>query len=336
MSYYFERPLCGKLGKWQALKGLEMSIYLGIDGGGTKTVCAVGNESRVLGTGVSGGSNIVRLGETQARASIQAAILKACRIARIDPSVVEATCIGVAGATAPNVSESIQTFVAEVVPGSILVVGDNEIAHEAAFAGGAGVIVASGTGSIAYGRNEVGEMARAGGHGFAISDEGSGYWVGRTAVSAAMHARDRGQPTVLLSAIGKALGARAQEDIVKLANSSPSPDFAALFPVVVAAAETGDLVALEVLRSAGVALSELAAAVIKRLWPTECGVRVAMAGGVFQFSAEVRQEFRNALRSAYPSADVSLSVVDPVLGSLSLARKEHAKQGALASGAQKS
>ena len=64
------------------------------------------------------------------------------------------------------------------------------IALEAAFGSGPGVIVIAGTGSIAYGRNREGQTARAGGWGFAISDEGSGHWIGRTAVAAAIGAWD--------------------------------------------------------------------------------------------------------------------------------------------------
>ena len=44
-----------------------MAFYLGIDGGGTKTRCILGNETAVLATAVSGGCNIVRLGEAPAR-----------------------------------------------------------------------------------------------------------------------------------------------------------------------------------------------------------------------------------------------------------------------------
>ncbi|HET8667177.1 MAG TPA: BadF/BadG/BcrA/BcrD ATPase family protein, partial [Terriglobales bacterium] len=138
-----------------------MGIFLGIDGGGTKTTCVVGDEKNLLGTGTSGGSNVVRLGEAQARGSLEAAILKACQAAKVEPSRVERTCIGVAGASVPEVREAIRRFIAEIVPGEVIVVGDNEVALEAAFGGASGVIVASGTGSIAYGRNEQGKTARA-------------------------------------------------------------------------------------------------------------------------------------------------------------------------------
>lgn len=299
----------------------KMPFYLGVDGGATKTSCAVGDEKALLGSGTSSGSNIVRSGEEQARASLQAAILKACCSAAIAPSQITQTCIGVAGVSVPDVSDKVRRIVAEVVAGSVEVVGDNEIAMEAAFGDAPGIVVASGTGSIAYGRNEHGEIARAGGHGFVVSDEGSGQWIGRAAVTAALRALDRDQVSFLYENIGKALHVRSRHELVKVVNGNPAPDFSQLFPVVVDAAEAGDAVAVSVLRAAGTELAQLAAVVFGRLWPNGGTVRVAMVGGVFQNAAIVRQEFYNSLRAVHPQVNVSFSVVNPVMGALALARK---------------
>ncbi len=298
-----------------------MALYLGIDGGGTKTICAVGNDSKVLGTGTGGGSNVVRLGEEQARESLHSAILAACRAGNVAPSAIERTCIGVAGASVPQVREAVGRFISEVASGEVIVVGDNEIALEAAFSGAPGVIVASGTGSIAYGRNEAGKTARAGGHGFAISDEGSGHWIGRAAVAAAMRAFDREQDTQLHCYIQDAFQVDTREQVVKVVNATPAPNFARLFPLVVQAAEGGDAVAADVLAHAGQELAELAVIVIGKLWPVATDVRVGVVGGVFRNCGIVRQSFDNALRNKYPSAEVNLSVAEPVTGALSLARK---------------
>jgi glucosamine kinase len=303
-----------------------MSIYVGIDGGGTKTICAIGDEKNLLGTGTSGGSNVIRLGEAQARASVQAAILKACMLAKVDPAQVQTTCIGVAGASVPQVKDAVRLFVSEVVPGSVVVLGDNEIALEAAFGGAPGVVVVSGSGSIAYGHNEEGQTARAGGHGFAISDEGSGYWIGRAAVSAALRALDNGTETLMLTQLSYALGAHSRDEIVKLANGNPLPDFAAVFPVVTQASEADDPIAIDVLTRAAGELAQLAATVVRRLWPKEDNVRVGMVGGVFQNSSIVRQEFYNALRRLHPKVNVSFSVANPVMGALSMARKSGDQQ----------
>src|SRR6185437_5615243 len=95
----------------------------------------------------------------------------------------------------PEIQETVHGLLAEIISGEIEIVGDMEIALEAAFGDGAGVMVTAGTGSIAYGRNANGQTARAGGWGFAISDEGSGYWIGKTAVATAVREGEQTRDT---------------------------------------------------------------------------------------------------------------------------------------------
>ena len=140
-----------------------MTYYLGIDGGGTKTTCAVGDETSLLATVVSGPSNITRVGERGARESLQQAIREACAAAGIEVRQIQRACIGAAGAGRAEVASAIRKIVEEIVPGEIEVVGDMPIALEAALGTGPGVIVVAGTGSFAYGRNRNGLTARAGG-----------------------------------------------------------------------------------------------------------------------------------------------------------------------------
>ena len=161
-----------------------MPYYLGIDGGGTKTTCVVGNESQLLATATAGPSNIVRVGEVQARESLHQSVRQACAAAGIAPAQVAHTCVGGSGAARPEFAAIVRRALAEILPTPIEVVGDMQIALEAAFDEGPGVIVIAGTGSIAYGRDRQGNTARAGGWGFAIGDEGSAHWIGRAAVSA--------------------------------------------------------------------------------------------------------------------------------------------------------
>jgi N-acetylglucosamine kinase-like BadF-type ATPase len=112
-----------------------------------------------------------------------------------------------------------------------------------------------------------------------------------------------------------------RESLVLAANGTPSPDFAALFPVVLASADSGDRIARDVLAQAGSHLAELAGIVIRRLFPDSGTVPVAMSGGVFGSSALVRQAFYNDLRSERPDAALNPGVIDPVRGALELARK---------------
>jgi glucosamine kinase len=212
---------------------------------------------------------------------------------------------------------------AELLPGEIRVVGDMVIALQAAFGRGPGVIVIAGTGSIAYARNAEGQTARAGGWGFAVSDEGSGHWIGRGAVAAALRAWDEDQDSSqrLMEGILKPWGLQSRDQLVLAVNATPPPDFSALFPAVLFLADAGDPIAREVLGHAGVELANLAVIAIRRLFPQASNVPVAMSGGVFRSSSLARQIFYNSLRSQHPAAALNPSVVEPVRGALELARE---------------
>ena len=298
-----------------------MSFYLGIDGGGSKTSCIIGDEESILGSGASGPSNIVRIGEQQARQAIAAAINQACTAAKVNPSQIERTCIGVAGGARPETAEAVRRILSEILGGEIEVVGDMVIAMEAA-GGGPGVVVIAGTGSIAYGRNAAGQTARAGGWGFAISDEGSAHWIGRAAISAAMRACDEGEHPSLLDSVMKAWRLQTREQMILTANATPPADFAGLLPTIVSIAESGDPIARDVLAQAGAELASLAKIVIARLFGDRDEVRVAMSGGVFRNAALVRRVFYNNLRLTYPNVAVSDDIADPVKGALDLAREK--------------
>jgi glucosamine kinase len=297
--------------------------YLGIDGGGTKTTCAVGDATTLLATATAGPSNIVRVGEGQTRESLLAAVRQACAAAGIGPGQVERTCVGGSGAARPELARVVREILAEIVTTPVHVVGDMEIALEAAFGSEPGVIVIAGTGSIAYGRDRQGRTARAGGWGFAIGDEGSAHWIGRAAVMAVLRSSDRNK-AIAESSLAKGLfrtwKVNSVLDLADAANSVPPPDFSALFPAVIA---SKDELANEVLARAGRELAEVAAVVIGRLFPDQQmrSVPVGMVGGVFRHAAVVRDTFYNELRRLAPRAEINPQVVDPVEGALRMARR---------------
>jgi N-acetylglucosamine kinase-like BadF-type ATPase len=190
------------------------------------------------------------------------------------------------------------------------------------------VIVIAGTGSIAYGRNSKGQTARAGGWGFAISDEGSGHWIGRSAVAASMRAYDEAgieSTSVLLESIMKAWGVATREQLVVAANAAhnvdATPDFAALLPAVLSAADAGDETARTILTQAGMELATLAKIVIGRIFGDAEAIPVATSGGVFCNCALGQQVFYNSLRAEKPKVLPNATLVDPAKGALALARK---------------
>jgi N-acetylglucosamine kinase-like BadF-type ATPase len=298
-----------------------MSFYLGIDGGGTKTRCALGDEAAVLATSVSGGSNVVRVGEAQAREALHTAVRQACADAKISPEEIRAICIGAAGAARPEMAAMVRRILAELTPATVEIVGDMVIALEAAFGSGPGVIAIAGTGSIVHGRDATGHTVRAGGWGFAISDEGSGHWIGRRAVSAILHAHDAGETTLLTAMVLQAWNLATLDQLVQKANSLPPPEFPRLFPVVLRAAGQSDSVARSLLTDAAHCLSDLTVAVIRRLAPQPPYVPVAMTGSVFRQSAIVREVFYNTLQGTFPGLDVRPDPVVPVEGALARARR---------------
>jgi len=312
-----------------------MAFYLGIDGGGTKTRCVLADETVILARVICGGSNMIRLGEAQAGEALRSAIQQVCSAARISPQQISATSVGAAGAARPEISAKIRSLLGELALRNVEVVGDTVIALEAAFGSGPGIIAIAGTGSIVYGRNAAGDTARAGGWGFAVSDEGSGHWIGRRSISAILNAHDEGCATALTDLIFKSWKIGTIDELVQHANSTPPPDFSRLFAVVLRAADGGDSIARALLAEAGSKLAALAAIVIRRLAqkktseneftravvPSKGLLPVASTGSVFRQSSEVRQVFRNVLQAGFPGIDVHQEMVEPVDGALARARK---------------
>ena len=298
-----------------------MALYLGMDAGGTKTSCAISNGREIVAKSSAGTIKIKKVGPQAAFAALSEAISRVLKAANAKPEQIVSSCVGVAGASIPEVVEWTTRSMKELLPGELRVVLDTDIAHEAAFPDGVGVLVIAGTGSNVYGKNEHGTTARAGGWGPMISDEGSGYWIGRQAVIAAMRASDCGENTALLSKIMKGWRVATRDALVSIANTSPPPDFSALAPQVLESAQEGDVLACEVLSRAGAELAQLAKIVIRRLWHTAGKPKIAICGGVFTNSVIVRQSFFNSLSAEWPEIQINPEPVDPLSGAISLAIK---------------
>jgi N-acetylglucosamine kinase-like BadF-type ATPase len=307
-----------------------VAFYLGIDGGGSKTTCQVGDDHSVLATVTGGASNITRVGEARARESLHQAIRDACAAAKIDAQDLHRACIGAAGAGRADVAVLVQKIAAEILPCEIEVVGDMQIALQAAFGAGPGVIVIAGTGSMAYGRDAEGNTARAGGWGFAVSDEGSAHWIGRAAVTSVLRALDEEtslphknnseHDSPLPSQLKSAWKVNTLAEFVNKSNSTS--EFAALLPTILSAAAGGDHLAQGVLTQAGRELARLAALVVGKLFSESSATEVplAMVGGVFRYSAQVRDVFKAELARSHAHVKVNSEVIEPVSGALQMAR----------------
>ncbi len=291
----------------------------------------MGDETTILARAICGGSNIIRLGEAQAKDVLRNGVKQVTTAARISPSQIRATCIGAAGAARSEVAAKINAILLDLSLTNVEVVGDAVIALDAAFREGPGIIAISGTGSIVCGRDGLGHAARAGGWGFAVSDEGSGHWIGKKAISATLSAHDEERSTLLTNLIFKNWKIHSLEEFVNHANATPAPDFPRIFPLVLRAAGEGDEVAKELLTEAGTKLAALVATVLRKInspnRPSQSAATdahvllpVATTGSVFRQSSHVRETFTALLQAKFPSIKVREEIAEPINGALFRAR----------------
>ncbi len=300
-----------------------MHFLLGIDGGGTKTTAALSDGQTLLGSHSAGACNLNVVSTENARLALAQAVHGALSSAGVPPASVTSVCAGIAGAALSENAANITNLLAELLPrASIQVVPDAAIAMEAAFSGGPGLVCICGTGSIAFGRNERGERARAGGWGRLISDEGSGHWIGQCAVSQCLRALDMGRSSTMVTGIMKHWQVVTREDLLHRCHREQLPGFADLFPIVLSAAEKSDPLASEILSAAGFELARIAKIVLRRLWASRNSVEIAITGGIFLRSPYVRQVFCNVIRCERPEVSVRLSHRQPVEGALYLAQQD--------------
>src|SRR5438552_4197397 len=170
---------------------------LGIDAGGTKTVCLLADgEGTIVSESRGPGANLHSAGELTVEKVLHEVMETAIGDRDVTPAAI---CLGIAGVDRDDEARTVSAIMRRIGRKSrVLVVNDALGALVAGAQDAPGIVIIAGTGSIAYGRNTRGEAARAGGWGHMIGDEGSGYWIGREALAAVMRAGDgRGPATQL-------------------------------------------------------------------------------------------------------------------------------------------
>ena len=298
-----------------------MRYVLGFDGGGTKTECVLMDESHhILARSRSGPSNPMRVGFGGALAAVCEAARWAMQSANIPPAEVIALCAGLAGAGQPDAERKMKRLLEEEFPGKTVVVcTDLELTLEATGEGPAIVLIA-GTGSAAVGRDAHGQIARIGGHGPLLGDEGSAYDVGRRAAIAALHEFDRtGADSAMGRLILQELNAATWHEVQSLAHGVPDEVFPKIFPVVLRAADQGDSAARALLQAAADDLATLVAALIQRLQLQDQKFLLAKTGGMVGCSFFFDQLMDERLRAVAPQAEFGAMAITPAESAARLA-----------------
>lgn len=282
---------------------------LGVDGGGSKTRAVVADGGgKILGEGLAGASNPLRVGVSEAVGAIRDAVDRACAEAGVRRSDIVAAEVGLAGVKRADIRERMVAALAELGLGTVEVVTDADIALYGATSGKPGLVIIAGTGSVCCGVNARGRRACAGGWGPVVGDEGSGSWIARRALQAVAHATDgRGPKTALVEAACAYFNVAKAEDLstAVYAPNVTNSRIAGFAGRVVEAAKKRDVVAREIVEAAGRELARAAAAVIRKLRMERERFHVAYVGGVFAAGALILDPLAEELASVAPRASVA-------------------------------
>ena len=294
-----------------------MRYVVGIDAGGTKTVGLLADETGTVVAEARGtGANLQTDGELNVE-KVFDEIMQT--LSREHP--VSAVCLGIAGVDRPHDEAVIRGILRRLGHRETArVVNDGAIALVAGAPGRVGVVILAGTGSICYGADRAGRTARAGGYGFLLADEGSGYWLGHQLLRAAVRAADgRGPETLLQRLVFESLAVASVAELIPRVYEKglPKPRIAALASLVQDAHDQGDSVAGTLIEDAGRELGLAARSVARQLQLGDEPYPVVLAGGVFKGCPSVVDSLTRQLD--LPAARPSLLTVEPARGAVSLA-----------------
>jgi len=297
---------------------------LGIDAGGTKTVCLLADaHGAILADARGPGANLHAAGELAVEKVLHEVMEEAIGDREVAPAAI---CLGIAGVDRADDALIVRAIMRRIgYKSRVLVVNDALIALVAGARDDPGVVINAGTGSIAYGRNGAGEAARAGGWGHMIGDEGSGYWIGREALAAVMRGADGRGPDTALA--GEILGHFGVADVSRLPrivydHEMPRMSVAELGPIVQSVASGGDAVAMRILERAAEELVLAARSVTSRLEMRGDAFTFFLAGGVFRVVPWLADELSRRLVEVAPRSQVQVLRDEPAVGAVWLALAE--------------
>ncbi len=301
---------------------MSRNVFIGIDGGGGTTECLLADDKgRILGKGLSGGSNIYSSGEH----NMALALKDSMQVAGLqDNDVVIAACFGLSGVIHGLENTVVKNIVKEILPNTekINIVCDAITTLTGSIGLGAGICMNAGTGAICAGRNLKGEFAVSSGWGHLLGDEGSGYWIGSQGLISALRSYDgRSGKTILLEKLMKYMGTDSPEYASQLIHVSDNPRLiiSDLCPIVLNCAENGDAVAYEIVKKAGYELSLAVWSVANKLFMTNDNNKIAPVGNCLIKSDLLQKLFKEALKDLLPNSKVISPKYAPAVGSLLMA-----------------
>ena len=304
-----------------------MRTFLGVDGGGTKTDFLLIDESgRVLATRREGSSYYLEIGLPALQRMLVASIGEMLQRAAIAPAATYAFLGLPAYGENTALLTSLDRIVADVLPLERYRCGNDVVCGWAgALAGGDGINIVAGTGSIAYGEF-ASRSARAGGWGELFSDEGSAYWVAREALALFSRMSDgRASRGPLYDLIREHFKVTADLEVCAAVYGPPPltrSEFSALAPIATTAARGGDLAAGRIFEMAAQELVAIVHAVRDNLGvPPQVRLPVSYSGGMFRSDNLVLPLVQALLQKSDRQYEFAAPRLSPIAGAVLYAAK---------------
>ena len=297
-----------------------MNYYLGVDGGGTKTIAVIGDEDgHLLGWGTGGPSNAHFCLPQTALQSIQDSIQRARAQAGDKPVSRAALCV-------PGLKhhfDPVEIAVAlAITPEAPQITGDDVSTFYGALGHAYGIVVLAGTGSFALGMDCHGKRVSVGGWGPLLGDEGSGFAIGQAALKAVICEYEaRGPSTVLTGLIKSHFALNDLFDLRSRIYQSSSYQnvISGIAPLVLEAVQAGDRMAQVIIHDAGTALGKLAVVVLRQIDFDLDTDTVVLTGGIRNLGDWILAPFEQEIHKHAESIRIRPPRFIPAVGALMLA-----------------
>ncbi len=299
--------------------------FLGIDGGGTKTAAVLLNTDTGQAQSLSlPGGNVCVLGQSGCKSLLAQIIAKL--LPGIPTADIAHATFAFAGTGRPTERGWVETAAAELGFRHRAVITDAQLLHYSFFADTPGILIAAGTGSVCLLTTPDGQYHQLGGWGYLLGDTGSGFYIGKLAITHALDQMDQGQPpTPLTEALLQFYHAQSPRELITLtyAASVPPRFVASCARQVIQLAADNDPDALRIVQSAAEALVELARTAIHHMQTSSGKIQIALAGGILTADSIVSRIFRQMLSDPNKTVEYMSQRCIPAAAAVLLAAARH-------------
>ncbi|MDQ6932738.1 MAG: hypothetical protein M3160_06140 [Candidatus Eremiobacteraeota bacterium] len=293
------------------------AVAVGVDAGGSSTVAALSRNGKFVRTAAGAGSSPSVLGVQKAAAVINDVLERL--LCEEDPDVI---CIGAAGAGRSTIARALSTFVRNRFPASYVEVYDDaQMGLRAAGVGTPAIILIAGTGSIALADTAT-QTIRAGGLGYLLGDEGSGFAIGLAAARLLGQFFDARVPADdFIESIREALEVHSRDELCGriYGDDLRVGKIAALAPLALSNASSGSRSAARIVQSAALELAELLKTVARKADLLAAQPSIVLTGGLLRENSMLSFLLETRVHNDFPGASILRRPQEPYMGALETA-----------------